>query len=181
MIRYLLFPWRPAPLLLVGTFSIGFGIAIRARLVGIPLAIVLVSWFFKYCFVLLDSAVAGDEEPPVLALEMLNPLDEQRPLAQAILIAAGCSLAGWLGARLGQPALVASGALMLLALPASVAVLGITGNAFRAAYPVALWTLIRGMGRDYAWLLVGTLLCGSGLYALAQTETPLGILVALGL
>ncbi|HEY2590542.1 MAG TPA: hypothetical protein VGI35_03035 [Steroidobacteraceae bacterium] len=180
MIRYLLLPWRAAPLALVGTFTIALAFCVRARLVGIFPAILLVSWFFKYCFVLLDAAVAGDEEPPVLSVEMLNPFDEQRPLAQAILIAAGGALASWLGVRLGRPALVGSAALLLAVLPASVAVLGITGNPFRAAYPVALAALIRGMGRDYGWLLIATLLCGVGLYALAQTEVPLGLLIALG-
>jgi len=179
MIRYLLLPWRVAPLLLVGTFTIVLALCIRARFAGIFPAVLLVSWFFKYCFALLDSAVAGEEEPPVLSVEMINPFDEQRPLAQAVLIGAGWALASWLGAKLGRPALFASGALMLAVLPASVAVLGITGNPFRAAYPVALGALIRGTGRDYAWLLIATLLCASGLYALAQTEMPLGLLVAL--
>ena len=180
MIRYALLPWRAAPLLLVGTFTIALAFCIRARWMGILPALLLVSWFFKYCFVLLDSAVAGEEEPPVLAIEMLNPLDEQRPLAQAILIAAGWALSSWLGAKLGRPALVASGALLLATLPASVAVLGIGGNPLRAAYPVTLAALIRGMGRDYGWLLLATLACGSGLYALAQTQVPPGILVATG-
>jgi len=181
MTRYLLLPWRAAPLALVGTFTIGLALCVRARWVGIFPAILLISWFFKYCFVVLDSAVAGDEEPPVLSVEMINPFDEQRPLAQAILIAAGWALASWLGAKLGRPALIASGALMLAALPASVAVLGITGNPFRAAYPLALGALIRGMGRDYAWLLIATLVCGGGLYALAQPDLPLSLLVVLGM
>lgn len=180
MIRYLLLPWRPAPLILVGTFTLALGLCIRARWVGILPAILLVSWFFKYCYVLLDAAVAGDEEPPVLAIEMLNPIDEQRPLAQAILIGAGWALASWLGARLGRPALLVSAVLMLAALPASIAVLAMSGNPFRAAYPVALTALARGMGRDYGWLLLAALACGIGLYGLAQTEAPLGLVVASG-
>jgi hypothetical protein len=180
MLRYLLLPWRPAPLLLVGTFTMGLALCIRARWMGIVPAILLVSWFFKYCFVLLDSAIAGDEEPPVLSVEMLNPVDEQRPLAQAILIAAGSALASWLGARLGRPALLASAALMLAALPASIAVLGMSGNPLRAAYPATLAALVRGMGRDYGWLLLATILCGCALYALAQSQAPLGVLAALG-
>ncbi|MGH8219451.1 MAG: hypothetical protein ACREUT_12955 [Steroidobacteraceae bacterium] len=186
MMRYLLLPWRAAPLVLVGILTVALAFCVRALLMGLmglmallP-AILLISWFFKYCFVLLDSAVAGDEEPPVLAVEMLNPFDEQRPLAQAILIAAGWGLASWLGVRLGRPALVVTAALMLAALPASVAVLGMSGNPLRAAYPVTLAALIRGMGRDYGWLVLATLACGGGLYALAQSEVPLGILIALG-
>jgi hypothetical protein len=180
VIRYLLLPWRAAPLFLVGTFTVALAICRQAGLAGILPAILLVSWFFKYCFVLLDAAVAGEEEPPVLSAEMLNPVDEQRPLAQAFLIAAGGVLASWLGAKFGRPALIGSAALMLAALPASVAVLGITRNPFRAAYPVALAALIRGMGREYAWLLIATLLCGSGLYALVQADGPFALSLALG-
>lgn len=180
MIRYLLLPWRAAPLALVGTFTIALAFCVRARLMGILPAILLVSWFFKYCFVLLDSAVAGDEEPPVLSVEMLNPVDEQRPLAQTILIAAGWALASWLGARLGRPALFISAALMLAALPASIAVLGVSRNPLRAAYPVALATLARELGRDYGWLLLATLACGTGLFALAHAEVPFGLTIVLG-
>ena len=83
MKRYLLFPLRGAALVLVVSFTLGQVLAVRAGLLGIPLAVILVSWFFKYCFVLLDAIVAGEEEPPVLSAEMVNPVSEQRPLAQA--------------------------------------------------------------------------------------------------
>jgi len=184
MLRYLLLPWRPAPLALVATFTIAAAWCVRPQILrilpAILLVILLVSWFFKYCFVLLDATVAGDEEPPVLAVEMINPIDEQRPLAQAILIAVGWALASWIGARLGHLALLISAALLLAALPASIAVLGVSGNPFRAAYPVALAALARGMGRDYGWLLLATLACGGALYTLAHAHVPLALTVALG-
>ena len=62
-------------------------------MMGIFLGLLLLSWFFKYCFILLDAIVTGAHEPPVLSIEMVNPVDEQRPLAQALLIAGGAMLA----------------------------------------------------------------------------------------
>src|SRR5215470_4475363 len=92
MIRYFLFPFRAAGVLLVVTFTVGLLICANAGLLGIPAGVLFISWFFKYCFVMLDAVIAGAEEPPVLATEMLNPVDEQRPLAQALLIGLGVAL-----------------------------------------------------------------------------------------
>lgn len=180
MIRYLLLPWRPAPLLLVGTFSVGFLLAVWARLAGILLAFLLISWFFKYCFVLLDAVVAGEAEPPVLSVEMVNPFDEQRPLAQAIIIVAGWMLVTFIGAKAGRPARAFSAALLLAVLPASVAVLGVTRNPFHAVSPRALAVLIRGAAREYAVVLLATLVCAAVLYAAGRFDLPLLATFALG-
>jgi hypothetical protein len=179
MTRYLLFPFRGAAAMLVLTFTLGFWIAFHAGWMGIPLALLLVSWFFKYCFVLLDAVIAGAQEPPVLSIEMVNPVDEQRPLAQAILIVGGGVLAfevgkltaiwlGWLVA-----------ALLLFLLPASIAVLGMSGNPLRAAWPPELWSLIRGLGRNYV-LLTGSLVAlGVLLVGCGAVGAPPGLLFAL--
>lgn len=177
MTRYLLLPWRPAPLLLVAVLTIAIDLALLAGFVGMAIAAILASWFFKYCFVLLDATIAGDE-PPVLSIEMVNPLDEQRPLAQAIIIAAGCLLVGFIGLKLGRPAMVLCGALLLCALPASIAALGLSGNPFHAASPIAIGALIRGMGRHYAGLVLATLACGAALYALPRLDAPHSLSIA---
>ncbi|TLY64913.1 MAG: hypothetical protein E6K52_00685 [Gammaproteobacteria bacterium] len=178
MKRYLLFPLRGAALLLVVSFTLGQVLAVRAGLLGIPLAVILVSWFFKYCFVLLDAIVAGEEEPPVLSVEMVNPLSEQRPLAQALLITAGVMLVGGLRKLAGEPAAMLCGALLTVALPASIAVLGITGNPFRAASPLALLALIRALGWHYALLNVAILTAAGLLAELAQAGAPDWVMIA---
>jgi len=149
MKRYFLFPFRGGSLVLVVTFTLGLCVAQRAGWMGIPLAGLLASWFFKYCFILLDAVIAGAEESPVLSIEMVNPIDEQRPLAQALLIAGGAYLAFELG-RHATPAcgwLLA--ALLLFSLPASIAVLALSGNPLRAAWPPELVSVMRGVGPDY--------------------------------
>jgi hypothetical protein len=178
MSRYLLFPFRGAALALVVTFTLGLWLARRAGWIGIPLAVLLISWFFKYCFILLDAVIAGAEEPPVLSIEMVNPVDEQRPLGQAILIAAGAMLAFELG-RLTTP-LVGwlSGVLLFCLLPASIAVMAMSGNPLRAAWPPELLSLIRGVGRDYV-LLIGSLVALGVLLVACSWIAPAGLLFAL--
>jgi hypothetical protein len=186
MKRYILLPLRPAPLILVALFTAGLRLAVGTplmgmmRLIGIPLALMLISWFFKYCFVLLDAAIAGEDEPPVLSLEMVHPFNEQRPLAALLLIAAGCMLVVCVRSVAGRPGVILSGAVLLAALPASVAVLGISANPFHAASPVALARLTRELGSHYAWLVLAMLALGAGLYALVRADAPLVLILGMG-
>ena len=94
MIRYFRFPLHGTAVILVATFTFGFPLTVKAGIGGILLAIVLVSWFSKYCFVRLDAIVNGEDEAPVLSAEMLNPVDEQRPVAQMLIVTAAVVLAG---------------------------------------------------------------------------------------
>ncbi|MGA2365786.1 MAG: hypothetical protein ABSG12_09865, partial [Steroidobacteraceae bacterium] len=85
-LRYLALPARPVGLILIGVLSIGFALCMRAGLLGLPLQLILLSWLFKYGYVLLEQVAHGAREPPVLAIEMLNPASEQRPLVQLALV-----------------------------------------------------------------------------------------------
>src|SRR3569833_741801 len=178
MKRYLLYPRRGGALVLVSTLTLGWIIVFQARLTGILLAVLLTSWFFKYCFILLDAEVAGAEEPPVLSAEMVNPVDEQRPLAQAMLIAGG----GWLAVELGRLTTATvgwlTGGVLLLLLPASIGVLGMSSNPLRAAWLPELLSLIRGIGRDYAVLLMSILAVAVLVYAVVRAGAPYWLVVA---
>jgi hypothetical protein len=148
----------------VATFSVGLVVASKAGLMGIPLGVLLLSWFFKYGFVMLDSIVAGEAEPPVLSIEMVNPISEQRPLALALLIL----VEGMLVVALQRYAGFAAGLCAILvltwALPANIAVLGITRNPFQAIWPPTLFALIRASGRDYFLLNAVTLVAAGVFY-----------------
>ena len=178
MKRYLLYPLRGGALILVITFTLGWVIVFQARITGILLGVLLTSWFFKYCFILLDAVVTGAEEPPVLSTEMVNPVDEQRPLAQAVLIAGGA----WLAIESGRLTAAAvgwlTGAVFLLLLPASIAVLGLSGNPLRAAWLPELLSVVRGIGRDYAVLLVSIVAVAALMYAVVRSGAPYWLLVA---
>ncbi|HET9389819.1 MAG TPA: hypothetical protein VFO44_09250 [Steroidobacteraceae bacterium] len=176
--RYFLLPFRATPLMLVATFTIGLLLAAKAGFVGIPLGCLLISWFFKYCFVVLDSVVAAEDEPPVLSIEMVNPISEQRPLVVALLIVAEVMLVTELRAHAGSLAGLAAVIFFSWALPANIAVLGLTGNPFHAVWPPALVALIRSLGRDYL-LLNGVLLVSACLmYGMAANGISLWMLLA---
>jgi hypothetical protein len=153
IISHLLRPARGGAAGVVMVFAVLLSIASKAGLLGIPLALILTSWFFKYAYILFDHTVRGFDEPPALDIQMLNPLDEQRPLAQVAIL--GLIYAGVYFAErlLGPiPALVIAVAAALF-LPASAAILGLEHNVFKAAYPVAWLRMVSGLGPMYALVL----------------------------
>ena len=166
------------PLVLVAIFTFGLLLAVQARIVGIPLALVLLSWFFKYCFVMLDAAIAGNDEPPVLSIEMVNPFDEQRPLGQGLLIAGGVALVLALRSHFGAGAAIATGAVLVLLLPANIAALGVSGNLFVAAWPPRLLAIVRGLGWHYFLLNAVTFAAAGGAYLLVTQGVALPLAIA---
>src|ERR1700688_2998441 len=86
IISHLLRPARGGAAGVLIVFAVLLSIAAKAGLMGIPMALILTSWFFKYAYILFDHTVRGFDEPPTLDIQMLNPLDEQRPLAQAVIL-----------------------------------------------------------------------------------------------
>ena len=60
-------------------FAVLFTIASKGGLItGLVMAFFLTSWFFKYAYILFDHTVRGFDEPPVLDVDMLNPLKAAR-------------------------------------------------------------------------------------------------------
>jgi hypothetical protein len=135
--------------LLVAVFSVGLWIASYAGLLGIPLLLILSSWSFKYAYILFDHTVRGFDEPPVLDIKMVNPVDEWRPLAQLAIFGAVGLLVRWIVAVAPPAVGTGAAAIALLVVPASVCELGLDGNALAAVNPAALWRLIRALGRTY--------------------------------
>ncbi len=129
----LLRPARGGAAGVVLVFSVGLGLAIKAGFMGLPLAVLLVSWYFKYIGFLFDSVVRGVDEFPALDIRgMLNPFGELATVGAALVV-----VVMFFGLReadrylcSGQPAAIAVGILAALALPASVAVLGLEENVF---------------------------------------------------
>jgi hypothetical protein len=179
MTRYLLMPFRSVPLILVGTFTVLWDFAIAGGVMGLPADLILISWFFKYCYALLDTVVAGHDELPVLSVEMLNPVDEQRPLFQAIMFALSFSACWWLYHAAGLMAGLGLGALLLCALPATVGLLAISDSWVHALSPLAIARLIKGMGWTYVWVLLVTLGGAALILTLALTLGSILLILAL--
>ena len=135
-----------------------FSFAAHAGLLGIPAMFLIASWFFKYAYVVFDHTVWGYDEPPALDIEMLNPLNEQRPLAQVVILGLIYLAVKFAASNLGHEAAMVLAALAAFAFPASVAVLGLERNILKAIYPLALARMIRGLG--LAYLLVLAVIAG---------------------
>ncbi|MDP9014089.1 MAG: hypothetical protein M3O41_15810, partial [Pseudomonadota bacterium] len=149
-LHHLIRPARGGAVAVVGVFALLLWLASYAGFLGIPLAFILASWFFKYAYILFDHVVRGVDEPPTLDISMMNPIDEQRPLAQLailLVLGAGISLAAiTLSLTLAKVLAV----LAILVLPASVAILGLESSVLKAVSPVALARMIAGLGTLYA-------------------------------
>jgi hypothetical protein len=154
LLRYVVVPLRLASLLLILTFSILLTLAAAAGLFGIPLALILLSWASKYGFVLLDYVADGETEPPALSVEMVNPANEQRPLAFLFMIIVLFSLAELMEHWFGRGVYVATAALIAIFLPAIVAVQGATGSFTQALDPRTFIGLILRLRGDYLLVLV---------------------------
>src|SRR5882672_2700838 len=125
ILSHLLRPTRGGAAGVLIVFALLLTVAAKAGLLGIPMAFILTSWFFKYAYILFDHTVRGFDEPPTLDIQMLNPLDEQRPLAQVAILGLIYAAVYFAQATMGPtPARVIAVAAALL-LPASVAILGL--------------------------------------------------------
>lgn len=177
-LHYLLLPARPTVLVLIVALSLGLLVAPYGGLVGIVLALLLLLWLCNYAYVLLEQIANGASEPPVLAVEMLNPLNEHRPLLQLaiMLLVYGVLklLAWWLSPALA----IALGVLAASALPASIGALGAGDSVLQAVNPLALWHIVRALGLAYAGMVAVVLLEALGLWQLeARSLLPRWLLV----
>ncbi|HEY6619209.1 MAG TPA: hypothetical protein VIY68_06680 [Steroidobacteraceae bacterium] len=162
LLHHLLRPARGGAAAVVVVFAVLLFFAAQARLVGIPLALLVTSWFFKYAYILFDHTVRGFDEPPTLDIQMMNPIDEQRPLGQVVILGLIGYAVYLVYDHFGTPAAVALAVPCLFFLPASVAILGLESNLLKAANPLYWFSLVRGLG-----ILYGAVLLLILVYALA--------------
>jgi hypothetical protein len=153
ILRHLIRPARGGAAGVLIVFVVLLSIAAKAGLVGIPMALILTSWFFKYAYILFDHSVRGFDEPPTLDIQMLNPLNEQRPLAQVAILGLIYVAVRFAQDKLGSSLGLGLAVVAAMLLPASVAVLGLERNILKAAYPVAWVRMVLGLGPMYALVL----------------------------
>lgn len=153
MLKYLLIPLRGASLALIVIFSFFLLIATSGGLLGLPLALLTISWFFKYGFALLDHVADGVREPPVLSYEMINPVNESRPLGLSLVVFAYACLAEVAGHSLGAQVTTALRALGLLLLPAIIMAQA-AGGFWQSLNPLVLLQVVARVPGSYALILV---------------------------
>ncbi len=149
-----------APSLIV-IFALGLTIAAQAGLLGLALGIILTSWFWKYAFILFDYTARGVKEPPALDIQMMNPVDEQRPLALLLILCAMYGVCHALSTGVGARSAMFVGSIFAFCLPATTAVLALECNILPALNPLAWVKLIAQLGSHY--LLVLAVTAGYGL------------------
>jgi hypothetical protein len=135
-------------------FALLLFIAAKARFIGIPLALLVISWFFKYAYILFDHTARGFDEPPTLDVQMMNPVDEQRPLGQVLILCVVGALIYYAHDYIGTSTAVALGIICLFFLPASAAILGLESHLLKAANPLEWLSLVRGLGMLYGAVLL---------------------------
>lgn len=153
ILRLIVLPARPTPLVLIVAFALGLTLASRAGLFGLPLALLLLSWFLKYAYVVLDTTSRGFAEPPVLSIEMVNPANEQRPFGQLLIVGVFYGATGAMEPFTGSAVVSILRYSALALLPASIATLGSTGSIVEAVNPATLFGLIRRLGTSYLVVL----------------------------
>ncbi len=167
-LRILLVPLQPTVLLLVALFSVLLTICVSGGVLGIFGTALIGAWFFKYCYVLIEHLADGAHEAPVLDADMISPF-ETRPMLQAVLIGAGAALCYWLPGSAGMPV----GVVLVLLLPATVAMLGMGERLHHVVNPLRLLRVITGLGPQYLLILASIVLCGGLLALLWRASLPL--------
>lgn len=181
-LKYLLVPLRGASFILIVLFSFLLLIAAKGGLLGLPLALLLLSWFFKYGFALLDKVADGVNEPPVLSYEMVNPANESRPLGLLVIVGAFYLLTGMLESNLGSDTVTVLRAIGLLLVPAIIMVQAMDGF-LESLDPSRLLQIIVRVPGSYVFVLA--LLAGSWWLAtslvtwLPEAELPLSVSIPL--
>ena len=149
LLRVILVPFHVTSLILIGVFAVLFSIFDVGGLYGIFASIITQIWVVKYCYALVEHIADGAQEPPVMSTDMLSPF-EIRPWVQIAIIIAGAVLC----VKIGGVAGVVLGCVLLVLLPASIAVLGVGEPFYQAVNPVMLLRLVRGLGPYYLVILV---------------------------
>lgn len=167
-LSWLLYPLRGAALGVLVAFALLMSLARAAGFFGLWLQLILIIALSAYAFMLLDGVAAGRRQPPEMSSAVLSPWHERRPLW--LLLATGIGLGIHSGlSQLAPPLARLIGYLLLAALPAAIAILGLESAApARVLNPLSLARAIWGMGRFYIICLLA-LAAAAVLFRAAET------------
>jgi hypothetical protein len=174
LLKSLAAPLYPTSLMFVSLSALLLAFLDRFGLWGAIPQFLIISWLFKYAYVLLEHVANGRFDAPVVSADMLGPF-EARPWVQTALVVCVAGAIRWVGGAVGSALAI----IALLLLPASVAVLGVSGQAIMAFNPLALWRMLRGLGWYYLWVLAA--ITGLGGAVLLAWRAPLWMAVRYGL
>jgi len=144
-------------------------IAVAAGLFGILLRILVTISLCRYAYAVLRHVASGWQNFPPPGIESLNPVDGFGAILHPALFAVALYFLGTTPFIEG-PARWILLVMVLVVVPASMAIMAMTRNVGAALNPVALTSLVRDLGSDYAKLigvsvLLGALLVATGMLA----------------
>ncbi|HET9473186.1 MAG TPA: hypothetical protein VFO82_04790 [Steroidobacteraceae bacterium] len=164
-VRVLLVPFRSTSLVLIAIFAVLLAFCGSAGFFGLFAQLFLQIWVLKYCYVLIEHIADGRFDPPVMSTDMLSPF-EARPWAQLAIVVVGVTACIQLGGTAG--AILAT--VLVLLLPATIAVLGIGEPFYQALNPLTVFRLIGGLGPYYLLILVSIPIYIGILFLLARLD-----------
>jgi hypothetical protein len=153
LLHYMGLPLRTAPLVLIVLFSLMLTLAVHAGIFGVPLFLMIGSWFLKYGFALLDNVIEGRRDVPVISAEIVNPF-QQRPLWLFFLLILFYFLTALLQPWIGSFAVTGLRIFLLALVPSMVASMSITGRFVEALNPITVFGTIARIPVAYGALLV---------------------------
>jgi hypothetical protein len=172
VIRYLGYPANLASMIFIAFASILMSAGLWAGLFGVPLVLIMLTWFMKYGLVLVEHIAWQTEGEPVLSVEMINPIEQGKSIVLLIVVGE-LSLAGWAASWwLGPLAGWIIGLFAIGLLPAVVAIQTGTDSALKGLDPRQWYRVIRWLKLDYVQLLVCILVYW--LLAAIVTVSPFG-------
>jgi hypothetical protein len=128
-------------------------VSIKVMPFGIPLILIVTTWFLKYSFVVQDRLATGTADMPVLSIEMIvGGWGEFRWLIPLFLVVVLFFSSGAASSHLGVWLAGSFVLVLLLILPVVLVVQGWTGRLANSLNPAALLVTIRSLGNDYAWI-----------------------------
>lgn len=171
-LKELLFPARDVGVLLaIITFWLLGSLAFAAGLLGIWLLIMILPAFFRYSLYLLEARARG-QTPPVPGIELFSLVGNSWSLFPLFVIAASAWLIIIVYIKVSGTAAVIAGVALLLIMPASMGILGMTYSPVACLNPLSLFKLIRSIGIDYLWAPAAVaVVAGLGLLSL-QAGAP---------
>jgi pentatricopeptide repeat protein len=166
LLKFLRVPFQAASLIMVAVFAVLLALFDDKGIYGIFIQLFLQIWVVKYCYVVLEHIADGAAEPPVMATEMLSPL-EFRPWIQLGIVVGSAAMCMAIPAA---PLRIGVSVLLIALLPATIAVLGVGEPFYQALNPLLLWRLIRGLGPYYLVILASQLVCGGLIVLMARLD-----------
>jgi hypothetical protein len=144
---------QPAALLTILATAALLAASIRTAPLGLPLGLMLLSWFARYSIAVLESLGSGERGIPVLSLEMIfGSMRAWRSFLVMLVMIALCFASGAAAYWLGPAGAIAIAIIAVLVMPMAVLTLGWTSDSAAALNPKAWLHFGRALGRSFIFL-----------------------------